>query len=61
MKHELIDHYRGRWVAVTDNGDVVADADELDAVLALLENRGLQADVVQRVPEADGPVFVGLG
>lgn len=61
MKHELIERYRGRWVAVADDGDVVADADELDAVLAFVETRGLQADVVQRVPEADTPVFVGLG
>ncbi len=60
MRHELLDLYRGRWVAVDEAGDVVADADELDVLLAVLENVGLSADMVQRVPEADAPVFVGL-
>ena len=61
VKHELVDRYRGRWVAVDETGDVVAGAGELDALLALVENESLTADVIQRVPEADAPVFVGLG
>jgi hypothetical protein len=62
VKHELVERYRGRWVAVSDAGDVVADADELDALLAMVERDGPRPDlVVQRVPEADAPMFVGLG
>ncbi|HWL45383.1 MAG TPA: DUF5678 domain-containing protein [Ilumatobacter sp.] len=62
MKRELLDEYRGRWVAVNDEGDVVADADELDHLLAELKRHAARADlVVQRVPEADAPLFVGLG
>jgi uncharacterized protein DUF5678 len=62
MKPELVDRYRGRWVAVTESGDVVGDAYELDALLALVERDGPRPDVVvQRVPEADAPMFVGLG
>lgn len=60
MKHELVERFRGRWVAVDEAGDVVADANELDALLGLVENEGLTADVVQRVPEADAPLFIGL-
>lgn len=42
-------------------GDVVADADELHALLTLVERDGPRPDVVvQRVPEADAPMFVGL-
>lgn len=60
VKHEFVERFRGRWVAVDEAGDVVADADELDAVLELVEAEGLIADVVQRVPEADAPLFIGL-
>lgn len=62
VKHELVERYRGRWVAVSETGDVVADADELDVLLTLVERDGPRPDVVvQRVPEADAPMFVGLG
>ena len=62
MKDEVVDRFRGRWVAVTSDGDVVADAAELDELLALVEREGPRPDlVVQRVPEADAPMFVGLG
>ncbi len=61
VKHELVERYRGRWVAVSEAGDVVGDADELDALLSLVEADGPRPDVVvQRVPEADAPMFVGL-
>jgi hypothetical protein len=41
---------------------VFADAAELDELLALVEREGPRPDlVVQRVPEADAPMFVGLG
>ena len=61
MKHELVDRYRGRWVGVDESGDVVADASELSVLLTLVEQNGPRPDVVvQRVPEVDAPMFVGL-
>ncbi|MGD9999201.1 MAG: DUF5678 domain-containing protein [Ilumatobacteraceae bacterium] len=62
MKRELVDQYRGRWVAVDEDGSVVADASELDELLQVCEGKHFSADVVvHRVPEADAPLFVGLG
>lgn len=61
MKRELVDQYRGRWVAVDEAGDVVADASEFDELLTACKGKGFGADVVvHRVPEADAPLFVGL-
>jgi len=62
VKQELVDRYRGRWVAVTESGDVAADAEELDVLLRLVERDGPRPDLfVHRVPEADAPMFIGLG
>lgn len=61
MKRELVDQYRGRWVAVNEDGDVVAAAGELDELLSACKGKGFGADVVvHRVPEANSPLFVGL-
>ena len=60
MKRDHIEKYRGRWVAVGESGDVVADADELGSLLARLEELGVIADTVQRVPGIGEPIFVGL-
>lgn len=62
MKPELVERYRGRWVAVDRDGEVVADAEEADVLLRLVERDGPRPDViVHRVPEADAPTFIGLG
>ena len=60
MKRDLIERYRGQWVAVVESGDVVADADELGALLERLAELGVAADTVQRVPGIGEPMFVGL-
>lgn len=60
MRAELVERFRGRWVALDAAGEVVADAGELGDLLAQLETAGLRADIVQRVPAADDPLFVGL-
>ena len=60
VKAELVELFRGRWVALDDTGNVVADSEELGALLERLERAGLRADTVQRVPGADDPLFVGL-
>lgn len=60
MRADLVERFRGRWVALDEAGDVVADADELGTLLENLASAGLHADTVQRVPSADEPLFVGL-
>lgn len=60
MRAELVERFRGRWVALDAAGEVVADAGELGDLLVQLETAGLRADIVQRVPAADDPLFVGL-
>jgi hypothetical protein len=62
MKAELVDRYRGRWVAVNEAGDVVASAEELGDLLHACDGKGFSSNVtVHRVPEADAPMVVGLG
>ena len=47
-------------MALDDAGDVVADAHELVVLLENLERTAIHAHVVQRIPSADDPIFVGL-
>jgi len=61
VRSDVVERFRARWVALDDDGDVVADADELGVLLADLEAAGLIANMVQRVPGADDPLFVGVG
>ncbi|MCB1001769.1 MAG: hypothetical protein KDB40_20930 [Acidimicrobiales bacterium] len=61
MRADLVQRFRGRWVALDGAGEVVADAAELAELLELVESAGVVASVVQRVPGLDDPVFVGLG
>lgn len=61
VRADLVERFRGRWVALNDAGDVVADAEELGPLLERLEAAGLHAQTVQRVPAADDPLFVGVG
>ena len=60
VRADLVERFRGRWVALDDAGDVVADADELGVLLDNLERAGVHAHVVQRIPSADDPMFAGL-
>jgi len=61
MKAELVERFRGRWVALNEAGDVVAVAAELGQLFDQLRAGRLRADTVQRVPGADDPLVVGLG
>ena len=60
MRAALVERFRGRWVALDDNGEVVADAGELGVLFERLENLGVRANTVQRVPAEDDPIYVGL-
>ncbi|MEQ1874956.1 MAG: DUF5678 domain-containing protein [Ilumatobacteraceae bacterium] len=61
MRQDVIERYRGRWVAVDQTGEVVADAAELGILLDQASKAGLSATTVHRVPALDEPLFVGLG
>ena len=60
MDENALQNYRNRWVAVQDDGRVVADANDLDALLTALKNLPDAKASIQRVPAADEPLFVGL-
>lgn len=60
MEQLLVDRYRNSWVAVGDDGSVVAHEatfEELDATLSRLPPVHV---VIRRIPAADEPLFVGL-
>jgi len=61
VRAELVERFRGRWVAMDASGEVVADAAELSELLERAQSAGALASVVQRVPGRDDPVFVSLG
>lgn len=60
MNRDLLERYRGRWVAVDAAGDVAADADELGVLLQWLAEFKVTADTIHRVPNIGDPTFVGL-
>ena len=60
MDHNALRDYENRWVAVLDDGSVLADADDLDALLTRLAVLPAAKASIQRVPAADEPLFVGL-
>lgn len=60
MRQDVIERYRGRWIAVDNSGDVVADAAELGLLFDQVSKLGATGTTVQRVPGLDEPLFVGL-
>jgi hypothetical protein len=60
MEQALVELYRNQWVAIGDDGAVIAhDAsfETLDAALSKLPPTHV---VIRRIPAADEPLFVGL-
>ena len=60
MDESALHKYRNRWVAVQDDGTIVADANDLDTLLIALQKLPDTKASIQRVPAADEPLFVGL-
>lgn len=60
MNRSIIERFRNRWIAVQDDGNVVADAETLDQLLVVLETMPATQASIQRVPATDEPLFVGL-
>ena len=52
--------YRNRWIAIEDDGTVVADADDLDGLLTALTSLPDSTASIQRVPAVNAPLFIGL-
>ena len=55
-----LERFRDRWVAVGDDGSVVADAATLEDLHRALPSTPAVHVVIQRVPAVDEPLFVGL-
>lgn len=60
MDRSVVEKFRNRWIAVQDDGNVVADAESLDQLLAVLATMPATQASIQRVPAADELLFVGL-
>ena len=60
MDQAIVERYRDRWVAIQDDGVVVADADDLDGLLSCLQRVPDVRASIMRIPAADEPLFVGL-
>ena len=62
MRHEDIEQYRGRWVAVRRSDEVVvADAESLGALHDALKAQDHAQVLIRRIPALQDPIFVGLG
>ena len=60
MDQAIVERYRDRWVAIQDDGVVVADAEDLDGLLSHLQHVPDVRASIMRIPAADEPLFVGL-
>jgi hypothetical protein len=61
MRTAEISQFQGRWVALDRDSDVVmADAADLQHLYGVIADRRLANIVIQRVPERDEPLFIGL-
>ena len=60
MDQAIVERYRDRWVAIQDDGAVVADAEDLDGLLSYLQRVPDVRASIMRIPAADEPLFVGL-
>jgi Family of unknown function (DUF5678) len=60
MNEQMVERYRDRWVAIRDDGSVVADAADLDGVLLQLKDLPDERASIQRIPALDEPLFAGL-
>jgi ABC-type hemin transport system ATPase subunit len=60
VDRSVVERFRNRWVAIQDDGHVVADAETLDRLLETLEALPPAQATIQRIPAADEPLFVGL-
>ena len=60
MDQAIVERYRDRWVAIQDDGAVVAYAEDLDGLLSYLQRVPDVRASIMRIPAADEPLFVGL-
>ena len=60
VDENVLHRYQNRWVAIQDDGTVIADADDLDTLLTALQLLPDSKASIQRVPAHGEPLFVGL-
>lgn len=56
-----LDRWAGRWVAVDAAGEVVADAETMEALYADLERDGIVDVEIMKALQPHQPVAYGLG
>jgi hypothetical protein len=62
MDPSLLEQFRGRWVALGDAGEVVADGDSMTDVHDVLRTVAPDQHVlVRRIPARGEPLFIGVG
>jgi len=57
----LIVRRAGRWVAVNDVGEVLADADSFEGLYARITHKEISGVDVMRAAELSRPIVHGLG
>ncbi len=60
MEQALVERYRNQWVAVGDDGGVVAHDESFEKLDKTLSNLAPVHVVIRRIPASDEPLFVGL-
>jgi hypothetical protein len=55
-----VGQYRNRWIAVGDDGSIVAHEASFEALDETLSNLPALHVVIRRMPAADEPLFIGL-
>jgi len=60
VDHDDVERLRNRWVAVGDDGAVVADSASFEGLHERLAQQERGHVVIRRIPAADEPLFVGL-
>ncbi len=60
MDRTLVERYRNQWVAIGDDGDVVAHDLSYEKLTAMLSTMPPIRVLVRRIPAVDEPLFVGV-
>ena len=62
VQTDEIERHRGQWVALArDDEHVVASAESLDELYEILGAQAGEPRLIQRIPNVDEPIYVGLG
>jgi hypothetical protein len=60
MDMELLERFRDRWVAIQNGGRALTDAADLNGLITKLKTLPDSNAFIQRIPDANELLFVGL-